>query len=132
MIPFKEDDTFSAAFTLSQQVYDGFISTFGDINPLHTDASFARDKGFEDKVMQGNILNGFISYFIGMALPIKNVIILSQDILFRAPVYMGESLTLMAKVEDIHESVNVVTFKYDFTNKQNIKVAKGHFQIGIL
>lgn len=132
MIPFKINDIFKETFTISQEVYDGFISTFGDKNPLHTSAEYAKEKGYSDKVMQGNILNGFLSYFIGMSLPIKNVVIHSQDIAYKAPVYLGDILSFEAKIEDVHESVAAVSFIFIFTNQNNKKVAKGHFQIGIL
>ena len=80
----KEGDCFEARFTVTEETYLGFISLFKDKNPLHTDATFARLRGFDDKVMHGNILNGFLSYFIGECLPMKNVIIHSLFILIQS------------------------------------------------
>ena len=61
----KQGDTFTNSFVISEQIYNKFVELFGDRNPLHTDASFAVSQGFRDKVMHGNILNGFLSFFIG-------------------------------------------------------------------
>ena len=69
---------FELNFTVTESIYLGFIENFQDKNPLHTNESFAVSKGFKSKVMHGNILNGFLSYFIGEALPSKDVIIHSQ------------------------------------------------------
>ena len=81
----KEGDIFLEEFSVAEKVYHGFIETFNDKNPLHTDVSFAQSKGYKGRVMFGNILNGFLSYFVGECLPIKNVIIHSQDIKYKKP-----------------------------------------------
>ena len=62
---------FSHTFQVTESVYRGFIEIFKDKNPLHTDEAFARSKNFQGKVMHGNILNGFLSYFIGECLHIR-------------------------------------------------------------
>ena len=128
----KLQEIFSCDFTLSENVYQGFIDLFGDKNFLHTDAEFAKSHGFKDKVMHGNILNGFLSYFIGEKLPMKNVMILSQEIQYNSPVYMYDQLKFIAEVSNISEAVNVVEFKFTFTNAELKKVAKGKISIKIL
>ncbi len=125
-------DVFAHAYAVTREVYDSFISLFGDRNPLHTDAGFAMGKGFKGKVMHGNILNGFLSHFIGEVLPSRNVIIQNQEIKYYKPVYLNDALTLSATIEDVHESVNAITFKFLFTNADGIKVAGGKFMIGTI
>lgn len=128
----KKGDTFNEHFYLTDQVYKGFITIFRDENPLHTDIEFAKSKGFDSIVMHGNILNGFISYFIGECLPYKNVIIQTQKIIFSLPVYLNEPLQFQAEITDVFESVRTIEFKYYFMNSLNKKVAKGNIQIGLL
>lgn len=103
-------------FAVTQEVYDAFQKCSGDKNPLHTNQEFARAKGFPECVMYGNILNCFVSYFIGMLLPSPDVIIHSQDIAYKNPVFLDDELDFTAKVEDISEAVNAVIFKYGFRN----------------
>jgi acyl dehydratase len=146
---FQEGQTYEKEFCVSSDVYNGFIDVFHDKNPLHTDAVFAQNKGFQSVVMHGNILNGFLSYFIGECLPTKNVIIHTQEIQFKNAVYLNDVLDFNANVTGIYESVNAVEFKFEFRRsltKSNISskndnqqvtqkavlVAKGKFQIGIL
>lgn len=129
---FKLEDVFEQRFVVSEETYDKFISLSKDRNPLHTDDDFARSNGFEQRVMHGNILNGFLSFFIGECLPIKNVIIHSQSIQFKLPVYLNDPLALTVRVAGIYESVNAVEFKFVFTNNGGKTVAKGKIQIGIL
>ena len=129
---FAEGDKFEEKFIVNDYVYNGFISLFDDKNPLHTDEAFALDKGFKGKVMHGNILNGFLSRFIGECLPVKNVIIHSQEIQYKKPVYLNDELFFEAQVTGVYESVAVVEFKFNFKNPDNLVLAKGKFQIGVI
>jgi len=129
---FNQGDTFNEHFKVSEETYNEFIRVFKDKNPLHTNDKFAREKGFKERVMHGNILNGFLSYFIGECLPVKNVIIHSQEIQFKNPVYLNDELKFNAVVTGIFESVNAIEFRYDFKNADARTVAKGKIQIGIL
>ena len=58
----NKGDVFTQSFKVSPDIYEGFISIFNDKNPLHTDEKFAIGKGFNERVMHGNILSGFLSY----------------------------------------------------------------------
>jgi 3-hydroxybutyryl-CoA dehydratase len=132
MAVFNKGDKFQKEFQVTENIYDRFIDVYNDRNPLHTDSSFAKEYGFKDKVMHGNILNGFLSYFIGECLPAKNVIIHSQEIQYKNPVYIDQKLILDALINDVFESVNAVEFKFTFKNEDALVVAKGKIQIGIL
>lgn len=129
---FTIEDTFTESFTVTDEIYHGFITLFKDQNPLHTHATFATEKGFKAEVMHGNILNGFLSYFIGEGLPTKNVIIHSQEIQYKNPVYLHDTLYFKATVVGFYESVNAVEFKFEFKNSEAKVVAKGKIQIGLL
>lgn len=119
-------------FLISESVYKGFQELSGDLNPLHTNECFAVRKGFPSRVMYGNILNAFVSYGIGMALPTLNVMIQTQDIAFKRPVFMGDTVTMDMRTDEIHEAVNVVVIAFKFTNQYKKVVAKGHVQIGLI
>lgn len=125
-------DKFNKEFEVSKDIYDGFIKIFKDRNELHTDRDFAKAKGFKSEVMHGNILNGFLSYFIGECLPIRNVIIHSQQIMYSRPVYLADNLRLSAECINVFESVGALEFSFRFYNRDDMTVAKGKFQIGII
>lgn len=129
---FKTEEKFDIKFVLTNEIQQSFIQNFKDQNPLHTDEAFAREKGFKGRVMHGNILNGFLSYFVGECLPVKNVIIHSQEIQFKNPVYANDELDFSAEVNGVYESVNSVEFKFIFRNQEKKTVAKGKIQIGLL
>ena len=128
----KLGDQFTHDFEVNRAVYEGFINIFKDRNELHTDRVFAQSKGFTSEVMHGNILNGFLSYFIGECLPIRNVIIYSQEIKFSKPVYLNDKLKFQAEISGVFESVGAFEFRFQFKNEHDINIAKGKIQVGIL
>lgn len=128
---FKVGDKTKLNFVIDDAVYKGFITVFKDTNPLHTNPEYAVSKGFKERVMHGNILNGFLSYFVGECLPTKDVIIHSQQINFSKPVYLNDKLEFEAEVDEIYESVKVIKFKFYFKNVEGKSVAKGNIQIGL-
>ena len=100
-----------------------------------TDEAFAQAKGFKGCVMYGNILNAFISHFVGMCLPTPHVMIQSQDINFHKPVFLNDEITLEAGIDTVSEAVNIINYKFKFyktTDTGRQLVAKGHVQIGLL
>ena len=129
---FNINDEFEESFDLNKNTHQDFIKLSQDMNPLHTNDGFAISKGFKGIVMHGNILNAFLSFFIGECLPIKDVIIHSQNIQFKSPVYLNSKLKFTAVVSGVFESVNAVEFKYFFKNSELKVVAKGKIQIGII
>lgn len=132
MMVFNPGDRFEEKFSLTGPVYEGFIGLFHDRNILHTDESFAISRGFKGRVMHGNILNGFLSFFIGERLPVKEVIIHSQEIQYKNAVYLNDELFFDAEVTGVFESVGAVEFKFSFKNNEGKILAKGKFQVGLL
>ena len=126
----KKGDRFKQQFKITNTVYTKFIDLFKDNNPLHTNLIYAKEKGFRGKVMHGNILNGFLSYFVGECLVEKNVIIQKQNIQFHKPVYLNDKLLLEVEVKGIFESVKTAELAFRFINQLNQKVADGMIQIG--
>ncbi|MEG2340939.1 MAG: MaoC/PaaZ C-terminal domain-containing protein [Odoribacter sp.] len=129
---FQIGDLYKEEFTVIENVYKSFQHCSNDYNPLHTDEDFAKAKGFRGKVMYGNILNAFLSCFIGEKLPTKDVIIQSQEISYKNPVYQNDLLKFEAIISGISEAVRTIEFKYKFTRTDGIVVAKGKISIGIL
>jgi len=125
----------SHVYLVTPEVYDSFQHCSQDMNPLHTDEAFAKAKGFRGCVMYGNILNAFISHFVGMCLPTPHVMIQSQDINFHKPVFLNDEITLEAGIDTVSEAVNIINYKLKFyktTDTGRQLVAKGHVQIGLL
>lgn len=125
-------------YEVSPETYYAFQRCSGDYNPLHTDEAFAAGMGFGQRVMYGNILNAFVSHFVGMLLPSRHVMIQAQDIKFRRPVFLNDTIRLEATVEQVSEAVSSVIYKLRFVKTSSTGggkptlVANGHVQIGFM
>lgn len=134
----EQSKNITHTYKVTPDVYYSFQRCSNDFNPLHTDVQWAKGKGFQECVMYGNILNAFVSHFVGMLLPSRNVIIQTQDIAFHKPVFLNDEIKLESSIEDVSESVCIVNYKLKFTkvpkedNEKSVLVAKGHVQIGLL
>lgn len=131
----EKSQAIEVTYHVTPEVYYGFQRISNDYNPLHTDEAFAKSKGFPERVMYGNILNGFVSHFVGMALPSRDVMIQTQDIQFRKPVYLNDTILLKAEIETVSDAVEIINYKLKFyrvAETKNVLVASGHVQIGIL
>jgi 3-hydroxybutyryl-CoA dehydratase len=128
----KIADSFQSEYVVDNQTQELFLEISKDFNPLHMDKEYAVSKGFKAIVMHGNILNCFISHFVGEGLPHKNVVIHSQSIQYKFPVYLDDKLQFQAEVDQVIESVNAAVLKYEFKNESRDTVARGKIQIGLL
>lgn len=122
-------------YKVTPDVYFAFQKVSSDYNPLHTDRMYACKKGFLEQVMYGNILNAFVSHFVGMLLPSREVMIQSQDISYHKPVYLNDKIELESSIENVSEAVDIINYKLKFRRVKDGKkelVARGHVQIGLL
>lgn len=127
----KEGDTLDASYVIEESVYQGFLDTFQDVNPVHVDESYAKSKGFEGRVMHGAILNGFVSHFIGMRFPGENSLLLSVDSKYLKPCYLGDPLELRCKVAQKNESHRVLSLNCAFFRNADM-VARFTIQVKYL
>ncbi|MBO6255131.1 MAG: hypothetical protein J6O49_16035 [Bacteroidaceae bacterium] len=122
-------------YQITPDVYYSFQRCSNDYNPMHTDAAFAKDKGFDAPIMYGNILNAFLSHFVGMLLPTRDVMILSQSILFQNPVFLNDNISFVSNIDKLSPTVKVVDYKFKFRRIKEDKkelIANGHIQVKLL
>lgn len=129
---FNLGDLYKHKFKITDEIVDKFIDLSNDKNPLHVDDQFAINKGFKSKVIQGNLQNCFISYFIGECLPCKNVMILSQTIKYKNPLYLNETIFLNVKICGVFDSVGLIEFDFNFKNEFDKIISNGKIKIKLI
>ena len=125
---FSEGWSVQHSYDLSPAVYEAFLSAFDDRSPIHVDADYARAAGFSDCVMHGAILNGFLSHFVGMVFPGRRALLLSADIRYLAPSYLGDKINLIATVAQKVSSQRVAVLNVRF-DKGAALLATGRVQV---
>ncbi|OSQ46494.1 dehydratase [Thalassospira sp. MCCC 1A01428] len=78
-----------------------YAGVSGDSNPVHLNDEFAKTTMFEGRIAHGMLSAGFISTVLGTRLPGPGTIYLSQNLQFRAPVRIGDTVTATVKVREI-------------------------------
>ena len=80
-----------------------FVGISGDTNPLHTNAEFAKDSRFSQRIIHGMLTTSLWSTLIGTRLPGPGSVYMSQDIRFIKPVYIGATVTAKVMIAEIYE-----------------------------
>ena len=97
--------------TITETDIDAFAALTGDTNPVHLDSEYAAITPFKARIAHGMLSAGLISTVLGTQLPGPGCIYLEQQIKFKAPVFIGDTLMATVTVEDINQRRSRVSLK---------------------
>ena len=86
------------AKTITNADITTFAGISGDTNPVHLNHEFASETMFEGQIAHGMLTASFISTVIGTKLPGPGCIYVSQNLRFKAPVKVGDTVTATCTV----------------------------------
>lgn len=118
--------------TVTEEMMKQFGTITGDFNPLHTDEQFAKQKGYDGKVVYGMLTASFLSALAGMYLPGEKSLIHRVEVEFPKPVYVGDTLTVTGKITSMNEAFQIFEMKVTVTNQEQVKVLRGKMRIQVL
>lgn len=78
-----------------------FAELSGDFNELHVDEAAARASRFGGRVVHGMLTASLISRLLGMELPGRGAIYLSQSLRFTGPVRIGDEVEAIVEITAI-------------------------------
>lgn len=126
--PFKEIAVGDTA-TFTTKVTNEDIVTFAtlteDVNPIHIDEEFAKKTMFKGRIAHGMLTASYISTLIGTLLPGKNVVYLSQNCKFTAPVRVGDTLKVVGEITEKKAQKKIMTLKTNIYNQNDELVVEG-------
>jgi 3-hydroxybutyryl-CoA dehydratase len=112
--------------TVRPEDVTAFAEITGDTQALHLDPTFGQKTRFGRPIAHGMISAGYISAVLGTKLaPQHLVVYLSQQLRFRRPVFVGDTITAQAEVTAIDEEKAIVTVRTDCVNQDGEVVVKG-------
>jgi 3-hydroxybutyryl-CoA dehydratase len=91
----------SVTHTVTERDIALFGEATGDMNPVHFDEAFARKTVFRGRVAHGALLVGYASAVIGNELPGPGTIFSGANIAFKAPVRLGDTVTITCTVREV-------------------------------
>lgn len=109
-----------------------FLEISNDINPLHLNSKYAKEKGFEDRVVYGLLTASFYSTLVGVYLPGKYCILQGVDVQFFLPVYENDTLIISGEISYINEAYKQIEIKAKIINQDSKKVSSAIIKTGVL
>lgn len=115
---------------ITEDLVAKFAEISGDVNPLHLNEEFAKTTQFKARIAHGALLISFISTaiynFAG-----QGAIALSQDVRFLRPIYVGDTMTLIAKAveKEMRRGQGVVRFEIKCKNPKGKDAVSGFIEI---
>ena len=111
--------------TVTAHEVELYAQITGDRNPLHFDADFAARTRFGRLVAQGGIASGMLNALVAMNMPGPGTVFLSQTLTYKAPTYLGDTLTAEIEVLSLKPDKPVCQLRATITNQAGAVLLEG-------
>jgi 3-hydroxybutyryl-CoA dehydratase len=115
--------------TITAHEIDLFAQASGDFNPLHMDEAYAATTPFGRRVAHGMLTASLISAVLANDLPGPGSIFLSQSLQFKAPVFIGDTITAAVEVLTYRSSRRIATLRTRCVNQAGTVVLEGEAMV---
>jgi 3-hydroxybutyryl-CoA dehydratase len=122
---FRVGDTVSFAKTITEADILLFAAVSGDNYPLHVDAEYAKTTRFGQRAAHGMLSASLLSTVVGMLLQKPGGLYVEQTIRFKAPVFIGDTLTAHADVTELVPERRRMRVKTRVVNQRGETVVDG-------
>lgn len=120
-------ETATVSKTISETDVYLFAGISGDFNPVHVNRIEAEKSIFGKQIAHGILVTSLLSNVIGMKLPGPGTIYMEQDVKFKKPVYIGDTVTAKVKIEKIlNKTKNVLQLSTLIVNQNSEVVIEGY------
>lgn len=117
---------------ITEEKVDQFATISGDFNPIHMDAKYAMDTKFKKRICHGMLLGSFFSQLVGMNLPGKKCLYLSQSMNFVNPCFIGDQITVKGVVIKKSDSTGILDIKTSIFNQNDSLLVEGMAKVMFL
>ena len=100
-----------------------FAGISGDVNPVHLNQEFADRTMFRGRIAHGMLTASFISTVIGTKLPGPGCIYVSQNLKFKAPVRIGDTVNARVTVTSVDEARGRISVETTCTVGNTVVIA---------
>ena len=121
--------TFSASVTAPMM--RRFLEDSGDDNPLHVDAAFAREQGFDDVVVYGLLSASYYSTLVGVHLPGRHAVLQGIQVDFVKPLYVDMPLEVRGEIVHLSDAVRRVEIVANIVTRSGEILSKAKLKVGV-
>jgi phosphate acetyltransferase len=115
--------------TLTEQDITLFAVMSGDINPAHVDAEYATSSRFREVIGHGMWSGALISTILGTLFPGPGTIYLGQNLRFRRPVKVGDTITIKVTAKEKDVAKGKIVLDTECTNQDGDVVVSGAAEV---
>ena len=112
--------TASYSQTISDADVKAFAGISGDHNPVHLSEEYAENSRFKNRIAHGLLTASFFSAIFGTKLPGEGCVYAGQNLQFKKPVYLGDTVVAKVTVIAIDVLKKRVTFETVCTVKNRV------------
>ena len=123
--------TFELLRSFSAQDVLTFAALSGDYSPLHVDPAYATGTEFGAQVVHGVLLASLFSQLVGMQVPGKQALYLGQDLTFRRPVRIDETVRAIAKVIGKSDATRTVVLSTEIRSADGKVIVMGTAKVKV-
>jgi 3-hydroxybutyryl-CoA dehydratase len=102
--------TASMTHLVTEEDVRNFAEVSGDHNPVHLDEEYAKQSRFGRRIAHGLFGASFFSGLFGTRLPGRGCVYAAQNLKFRRPVFIGDTVTATITVLGVDVAKKRVTF----------------------
>lgn len=128
-IKIGQEASFEKVFT--QKEIFTFSELIGDLNPMHVDANYAEQTEYGGVIIHGMLTASLFSTLVGMYLPGKYCLYLSQDIKFKKPIRPNEKIKVTGKVKNKINSLNILEIETQILNESGEIAVSGEAKVRV-
>ena len=126
-------DSASFDVTITEALVREFAGLSGDRNPLHIDPDYAKETSFKKPVAHGMIVGALFSRLVGMYLPGKYSLYLSQSIQFRNPISIDTEVLIRGEITQKSDAYKTIVIKTTAEDRGTKKMlASGEAMVQLL
>jgi acyl dehydratase len=115
--------------TISEHMVNQFAELSGDYNPLHMNEAYASTTDFKQRICHGMLLASYFSQIVGMYLPGKKALYLSQTLKFISPCFINDEITIYGEVISKSNSTRIITLFTKIMNSTGKLLVEGQSKI---
>lgn len=125
----KIGDSCTFKKTLTEKELILFAAVSGDVNPIHLDENFASHSMFKERIAHGMWSGSLVSATLATVMPGPGTIYLSQNLDFKRPVKLNDTLTVTLTAKSKDDEKYIVVFDCLVLNQEGKPVVAGEAKV---
>jgi 3-hydroxybutyryl-CoA dehydratase len=124
-LDYFEGQTASLSRKVTEAEVEAFAWATGDANPVHLDEDYAKGTRFKQRIAHGMLVGSYISALLGTQFPGPGTIYMSQSMSFLRPVFLEDTVNVVATVTGYRPDREILTLRTECFNQRGDKVVTG-------